>query len=301
VYVPILDSVFVTSNRYCPSRDSERPQIISISKLTRSGPGKSWQREALSTDIAMGNGGVNYQNGVLFCDQGNLELPGGLVYMEAISPFQTTPILEHYHGRIFNSINDVVVHSDGSIWFTDPCYGWKQGFRPVPTLPNQVYRFDRVTGDVKPVAWGFKRPNGLCFSPDEKTMYITDTGAVVGGGEIESTGPRNIFAFDVMTSSTSSNPVFLGNRRLFAMADSGIPDGIKCDTAGNVYSGCGDGVNVWNPDGVLIGKILVEGGVANFCFGKAGEIFILNQHKFWVARLHGAVEGALLAGHKRRR
>jgi len=104
-----------------------------------------------------------------------------------------------------------------------------------------------------------------------------------------------------MTSSTSSNPVFLANRRLFAMADSGIPDGIKCDTAGNVYSGCGDGVNVWNPDGVLIGKILVEGGVANFCFGKAGEIFILNQHKFWVARLHGAVEGALLAGHKRRR
>ncbi len=79
------------------------------------------------------------------------------------------------------------------------------------------------------------------------------------------------------------------------MADNGIPDGIKCDTAGNVYSGCGDGVNVWNSDGILIGKILIEGGVANFCFGEPGEMFILNQNKFWVAHLHVTVEGALLA------
>ena len=79
------------------------------------------------------------------------------------------------------------------------------------------------------------------------------------------------------------------------MADTGIPDGIKCDLVGNVYSGCGDGLNVWNASGTLIGKIIIPGGVANFCFGRPGEIFLLNEEKFWVARVHGSVKGALLS------
>lgn len=93
---------------------------------------------------------------------------------------------------------------------------------------------------------------------------------------------------------TTSNQPFLTNRRLFAMCDTGIPDGIKCDTVGNVYSGCGDGVNVWSAGGALIGKILVAGGVANFCFGKRGEMFLLNETKLWRARLSDNVGGALL-------
>jgi gluconolactonase len=86
----------------------------------------------------------------------------------------------------------------------------------------------------------------------------------------------------------------LVNRRLFAMADTGIPDGIKCDTVGNVYSGCGDGINVWSPGGVLLGKILVDGGAANFCFGKNGEVFILNENRLWRAQLGAGTKGALL-------
>lgn len=78
------------------------------------------------------------------------------------------------------------------------------------------------------------------------------------------------------------------------MADTGIPDGIKCDMEGNVYSGCGDGVNIWSPGGVLLGKILVSGGVANFCFGINGEMFLLNEHKLWRARLAKKTKGALL-------
>jgi gluconolactonase len=78
------------------------------------------------------------------------------------------------------------------------------------------------------------------------------------------------------------------------MAENGIPDGIKCDTNGNVYSGCGDGVNVWSPGGVLLGKVLVNGGVANFCFGREGEMFLLNETRLWRARLGGHVRGALL-------
>lgn len=78
------------------------------------------------------------------------------------------------------------------------------------------------------------------------------------------------------------------------MADTGIPDGIKCDLEGNVYSGCGDGVHVWTPGGVLVAKILVEGGVANFCFGRDGQIFLLNENKLWKAQVAKSTRGALL-------
>lgn len=78
------------------------------------------------------------------------------------------------------------------------------------------------------------------------------------------------------------------------MADTGIPDGIKCDVYGNVYSGCGDGINIWSPGGVLLGKILVAGGAANFCFGRNGEMFILNENRLWRARLAPTAKGAIL-------
>lgn len=99
------------------------------------------------------------------------------------------------------------------------------------------------------------------------------------------------YAFDV---KTYSGQPFLINRRLFAMADVGIPDGIKCDVHSNVYSGCGDGVNIWSPGGVLLAKILVDGGVANFCFGKQGQLFLLNETRLWRAQIAGSHKGALL-------
>jgi len=99
------------------------------------------------------------------------------------------------------------------------------------------------------------------------------------------------YAMDV---AEYSGGVFLNNRRVFAMAANGIPDGIKCDMDGNVYSGCSDGVNVWSPAGRLLGKMLVEGGVANFCFGRPGELFLLNETKIWHARVSEGVRGDLL-------
>lgn len=103
--------------------------------------------------------------------------------------------------------------------------------------------------------------------------------------------PPRSYAFDVQYYSDSP---FLTNRRLFAMTDNGIPDGIKCDLNGNVYSGCGDGLHVWSPGGILLGRIKLEGGVANFCFGQRGEIFLLNETKLWRARISSSVKGALL-------
>lgn len=95
------------------------------------------------------------------------------------------------------------------------------------------------------------------------------------------------------TRLTFSGP-FLTNRRLFAFSDSGLPDGIKVDTKGNVYSGCGDGVHVWNSGGTLIGKILVKGGIANFSFGEKGAIYLCNEQTVWKAQLDSSLRGAAL-------
>ena len=178
VYIPDQGVVYVTSNRHLPSGADEK--TIKISKISRQHDG-SWQSDEVPAAVPMGNGGINYRSGVLFCAQGTLSEAGGLIYMETASPYAISTLIDSYHGRLFNSVNDLVIHTDGSIWFTDPIYGYEQGFRNKPQLPSQVYRFDPVSGDVRVVADGFGRPNGLCFSPDEATMYITDTDWIHGG------------------------------------------------------------------------------------------------------------------------
>jgi gluconolactonase len=130
----------------------------------------------------MPNGGINYGPGILFCAQGSPSTPSALMHMSPSPPYTTHTLLDNFQGRQFNSPNDVVLHTDGSIWFTDPIYGFEQGFRPEPQLRSQVYRFDPVSGDVRVVADGFGRPNGICFSPDEQTLYITDTDWIHGDG-----------------------------------------------------------------------------------------------------------------------
>jgi len=291
VYVPHLDAVFITSNQFVPL--GQKNKTVVISKLSRK-PDGSWIREEIDVPtIPMANGGINYKEGVLFCSQGSLTESGGLIWMSNEPPYHTKVIVDNYRGYPFNSPNDVVVHSDGSIWFTDPTYGVEQGFRAEPQLANQVYRYDPKTKDIRVVADGFGKPNGICFSPDEQTVYITDTDFMRGDGTTDARRARTIYAFDMIHRHGAQ---FLANRRVFAGADTGIPDGIKCDIAGNVYSGCGDGLNVWSPGGSLIGKVLVPGGVANFCFGRSGEIFLLNEKKFWVLKVAQHVKGALLEG-----
>lgn len=184
VYFPDQDSLFVTSNQF-KSNGSDDASIV-ISKLTREENG-FWTKEQIETDIKMPNGGVNYENGILFCAQGSHASKGGLVLMEPQPPYEAQMLVDSYHGRRFNSVNDVVIKSDGSIWFSDPIYGSEQGICPVPQLPNQLYRFNPQTGDIRAVADGFGRPNGLCFSPDEKTLYVTDTEWIHGDGTTDDT------------------------------------------------------------------------------------------------------------------
>lgn len=168
VYIHSTGEIFVTSNRYA---DSDGNPTISISKVRITD--EEYRHEIIFPDVPMANGGVNYQSGILFCAQGNLTHPGGLISMSIIPPYPTKTIISTFNGVPFNSLNDVVIAKDGAIWFTDPIYGYEQGFRQPPLLPAQVYRYEPGSNSIRAVADGFGRPNGIAFSPDEKVLYVT--------------------------------------------------------------------------------------------------------------------------------
>lgn len=169
-----------------------------------------------------------------------------------------TVIADRFQGKRLNSPNDVVVHPDGGVWFTDPMYGINgnyEGFKADSELPMTVYRVDRG-GQIAKVTDEVGGPNGLCFSPDYKLLYIADTGA-----------PREIKVFEI-------DGVSLRKGRTFAKLDSpafgpAAGDGIRCDADGNVWAGARPGVQVIAPNGDRIGAIRLPENCANVCFGGA--------------------------------
>jgi gluconolactonase len=186
VFIPKHDEVYITSNLLQSTASSAFPTIL-ISRVKLHRDEKSnvykvgWAKMRPPPGIDMPNGGVNYEDGILFCAQGTAQAgTGGIYYMPRGAPPKA--MVTNFHGRDFNSVNDVVVSKDGCIWFTDPCYGHEQDFRPRPKLPNQVYRYDPKTGDLRMVADGFGRPNGICFDFNETVCYITDTDQIHGDG-----------------------------------------------------------------------------------------------------------------------
>ncbi|PKX90194.1 SMP-30/gluconolactonase/LRE family protein [Aspergillus novofumigatus IBT 16806] len=301
VYHAPTRSIFVTSNQI-PNPPNQQNLATGDKHIKLSRVYDTYQRSPTESNVAkieditfpridgaMLNGGVNSADGILFCAQGSKDPsdPSGIIKVavpsEGSSVTTSEIVIGSFHGIPFNSVNDVVVHSlDSSIWFTDPQYGFHQGIRPQPQLPNQVYRYDPRNGSIRAVADGFVRPNGLCFSPGLDTLYVTDTGAIHGSPSVpnDPAGPSHIYAFDIVYPKGRTEPMLV-NRP---------PDGIKCDTRGNVYAGCGDGIEVWNPSGVLIGTIKIAGGVANFCFGENGVIYACNETR--LLRIHLGGEGA---------
>jgi gluconolactonase len=180
-------------------------------------------------------------------------------------------LIDKYQNKRLNAPNDVVVHSNGSIWFTDPGYGILsnyEGHLDKFELPTNVYRFDPSTGETIVVSDEFVRPNGLCFSPDEKLLYIVDTGQPANA-------PQPIKVFNVVEGKK------LSNGRLFCDMGKGGSDGIRCDIDGNVWAAAGggegyDGVHIFAPDGILIGKICLPEICSNLCFGgiKRNRLFM---------------------------
>jgi gluconolactonase len=180
-----------------------------------------------------------------------------------------TVLASHHQGKRFNSPNDVVVKSDGSIWFTDPAYGIDsdyEGHKAESEIGGcHVYRIDPHTGETRIAADDFVRPNGLAFSPDETRLYVADTGAT----HVKD-GPRHIRIFDVDGSGG------LSGGDVFATCTQGLFDGFRLDDAGRIWTSAGDGVHCYDSDGTLIGKILVPEGVANVVFGgpKRNRLYI---------------------------
>ncbi|KAK5722329.1 hypothetical protein LTR15_005558 [Elasticomyces elasticus] len=227
---------------------------------------------------------------ILFVAQGTMAKtpPGGIYALNPFPPYNSSLLLGSYGDYPFNSPDDVTVSPDGTIWMTDPVYGFGQGSRPVPLLPNQVYLFNPSTNDVRVVADGFGRPNGVKASPDGGTIYIGDTGAQVGNGTLDFQGPRTIYAFDRVGK-------FLSNRRIFAMpqALASAPDGIKVDIHGNVWAAVfGKGVYVWDAEGTLLGTVALPGTVGNLGFGESGELFVLGGDRIYKLRVSDSVAGA---------
>jgi gluconolactonase len=237
------------------------------------------------TPNAIGGGGVsvfradsNYANGntrdregrLVTCEHGarrvtRTEIDGSI-----------TVIADTYNGRRLNSPNDVVVKSDGTIWFTDPSYGILSDYEGHKAEMEQdgcfVFRFDPQGGKLTVVANDFDKPNGLAFSPDESMLYIADSACAH-----EPEKPRHIRAFAVREDGTltGGEPRFLLNR--------GFPDGMRVDTEGNVWTSAGPGIECFAPSGDPLGRINFPQDVSNLVFGgpKRNRLFVTCTHELY--------------------
>jgi gluconolactonase len=171
-----------------------------------------------------------------------------------------TVLADRFDGNRLNSPNDVVVRSDGSVWFTDPSYGIdsdEEGYQAESEIGAcHVYRVDPDSGEVRIAADDFVMPNGLAFSVDERRLYVSDTGAT----KIEG-GPAHIRVFDVGADGS------LSGGEVFATSTAGLFDGFRFDTDGRLWTSAGDGVHCLDPDGTLIGKVRLSEETANVVFG----------------------------------
>ncbi len=191
-------------------------------------------------------------------------------------------------GKRLNSPNDVVVKSDGSIWFTDPTYGidsdYEGDMASSEIGASHVYRIDADSGVVAAVIRSMAKPNGLAFSPDERSLYVADTGASHAAD-----GPRHIRRFALSANGRG----VVDDGPVFATCTVGLFDGMRVDVHGNVWTSAGDGVHCYDADGSLIGKIRVPEVVANVCFGgaKCNRLFICATTSLYAIYLHTAGAG----------
>ncbi len=193
-------------------------------------------------------------------------------------------IADHYQGKRLNSPNDVIVHKDGSIWFTDPPYGINsdiEGYAAKSEIKGHyVYRVDS-TGAVTAVATDFDKPNGLAFSVDQSQIYIADSGAILGASfpEADRTRPHHIRRFDIVDKELTGGTVFYD-------VEPGVPDGLRVDNEGFVWTSAMDGIHCLTPEAQLIGKIRLPNPTSNLCFGgsEGTDMFITSSDSVYRVR-----------------
>jgi gluconolactonase len=210
---------------------------------------------------------------LVVCEQGTRSEPARITRIDRRTG-EVETLVDSWNGLPLNSPNDVVVKSEGTIWFTDPSYGYLQGFRPKPRTGDHVYCYDPASDSLTLVADGFDKPNGLAFSPDERVLYVGDNGA-----------PHQLLAFDVEDGTRLSGP------RVIAVSSGEHPDGIKVASDGRVYASAPTGVQIFAPTGELVDEIELPGAV-NFTFGgrEANVLYITADTAIWAADL--SVKGA---------
>jgi gluconolactonase len=196
-----------------------------------------------------------------------------------------TVIADRFDGKRFNSPNDVVVRSDGSVWFTDPAYGIETDYEGNKAESEigacHLYRVDPTSGECRIAADDFVRPNGLAFSLDEQRLFVSDTGATHVAD-----GPKHIRVFDVAGDGA------LSGGDVFATCTEGLFDGFRLDADGRIWSSAADGVHCYDPDGTLLGKVLLPEVVANVEFGgaKRNRLFMCATTSLY--SIHLPVNGA---------
>jgi gluconolactonase len=226
---------------------------------------------------------ANVANGMALALDGRLVVceqdPAAIALVDPASGESET-LVDSWGGLRLNSPNDVVVKGDGSVWFTDPSYGYLQGFRPAPEVGDYVYRYDPDGERLTVVADSFDKPNGLAFSPNESVLYVTDSGANQEPGSYHVDRPHHIVAFDVLDGR------HLGPGRLFAVTTPGFPDGLKVDSAGRVYASAFSGVQIFSSAGDPIGEIELPGAV-NFAFGGPDRdvLYVTTDDAVWAVQL----------------
>lgn len=300
VYIPAKNAVLFSSNRLGEGK-SQTIEILTIDLSTNEVtklPEQVWKH-----DLVMANGGIldispgspnrpSKVDSVLIASQGNMENSAG-IYRLNVDTHAVQQVLNtsSWEKMGFNSPNDLVIDPvSGAILFTDPVYGFAQGFRPFPQFPGSVWAYlPGSAGPMKPQGPGdhlrqlsdeFRRPNGIAFASEKgDTLLVTDSGMFPGaefvseyellGGapdgaatETDYSGPRTVYAMDVKRHSTGEISA-LTNRRILFTAAAGVPDGIKVDCDGRIYVGVGNGVAIYSQHGRRLGTLKTRDGCAN--------------------------------------
>ncbi len=283
VYVAGEDALYYTTLPQTSPGQAPGVAEVRIDRIALRGDSFPVALDAVSTlcgETRRANGMTLGTDGrLVVCEQGTMDDDARIAAIDRDTGRMDT-VVDRWRGMRFNSPNDVVAKSDGSVWFTDPSYGHLQGFKPEPEVGDFVYRCDPDTATVSVVADSFVKPNGIAFSPDESVLYVTDSGANQEAGSFYPHLPHHVVAFDVHDGR------HLGAPRLLAVVAPGFPDGLKTDDRGHVFVSSASGVQVFSPLGDLLGEILLPGTV-NFTFGGEGRnvLFITTDDAVWAAVL----------------
>lgn len=283
VYVKDENTLYFTTTPVSSNIPIAGSKQVAIKRISLNSNQFPLDSEAATTVRALSNMAngmtLDREGRLVICEQGTQSTPARISRMD-LKTGDVEAVVDEWGGLRFNSPNDVVVKSDGTVWFTDPSYGSLQGFKDAPLIGDYVYRCDPTKDQPSVVADSFNKPNGLAFSPDESILYINDSGAIQGPGTYFVNLPHHIRAFDVLGGR------HLVNGRLFAVVSPGIPDGLKVDSGGRVYSSSASGLQVYNISGDVIGEIVAP-GVANFTFGGTGNniLYMMADTVIWAATI----------------